>query len=850
MVEDADGSQSTASLTVTLKPSATVSVDDAVVSGGNAFEDPSLPLSDTLTFTVSLSETNNSGSPVTVFYTLGGVAVAGTDYDTSGLTGGPVTYSVTIANGSSSATIVLPVLDDTDVEVSPETVIVTLTGTDNVSVSVGDGTGEATITDLNGSLSISDAATVTEGGGLVYTVSLTITSGSLAEGTVVVVPLTYGGTADGSDIVGGLPASIELTVDATGLFATADLTLTTVSGDGLEGDETLTVTSGGPVTVGGTNAEGITGDSGTGTITEAITVSVDDAVVSGGNAFEDPSLPLSDTLTFTVSLSETNNSGSPVTVFYTLGGVAVAGTDYDTSGLTGGPVTYSVTIANGSSSATIVLPVLDDADVEVSPETVIVTLTGTDNASVSVGDGTGEATITDLNGSLSISDAATVTEGGGLVYTVSLTITSGSLAEGTVVVVPLTYGGTADGSDIVGGLPASIELTVDATGLFATADLTLTTVSGDGLEGDETLTVTSGGPVTVGGTNAEGITGDSGTGTILNVEARILDGTLTTNTNVQEQAVVLTFFNMGNVFNSYAKLFLLNEQGQEGNVAVDAGFVIEGDQDYVVSLEHAGGSKAIVTELTLEGVEIVTTNTQLEPDGAFPPGGKQFALTSVITPDDAPTADQPATDSTDGDPTGVDSLTDAAIDPAADDVNYLFGAGGADTLTGGIDTDVLNGGAGADILNGGAGNDMLVFDRLDTTLDGGDDDDILRIDIDADGNVVNGGAIPSDSVDLTGNTAIKNIEVILLTEDASGTDGLGDPDGSGDLDVGIEVVLNAARVADFTDAGNLLYLIGSAGDTADIGSGWTFDGIDNTGVGMLFHIYTQIVESDLVFRSI
>ncbi len=36
---------------------------------------------------------------------------------------------------------------------------------------------------------------------------------------------------------------------------------------------------------------------------------------------------------------------------------------------------------------------------QADPETVIVTLTGSDNFSVSVGDGTGQAAITDLNGS-------------------------------------------------------------------------------------------------------------------------------------------------------------------------------------------------------------------------------------------------------------------------------------------------------------------------------------------------------------------------------------------------------------------------------------------------------------------
>ncbi|MFZ2103176.1 MAG: Calx-beta domain-containing protein, partial [Oricola sp.] len=65
-----------------------------------------------------------------------------------------------------------------------------------------------------------------------------------------------------------------------------------------------------------------------GAISDSVIVSVDDAALSGGNAFEAPSLPGDDALTFTVSLSEVNASGQPVVVTYTLGGAATAGLDY------------------------------------------------------------------------------------------------------------------------------------------------------------------------------------------------------------------------------------------------------------------------------------------------------------------------------------------------------------------------------------------------------------------------------------------------------------------------------------------------------------------------------------------
>ncbi|WP_340117827.1 Calx-beta domain-containing protein [Pelagibius sp. 7325] len=509
-----------------------VSVDDAALSGGNAFEGPSLPGGGGLTFTVSLSEVNASGQPVVVTYTLGGAATAGVDYDTAGLTPAPGqpagTYQVTIGAGAQSATIVLPLLDDAAVEPGPESVTVTLTGTNTAAVTLGDASGSATITDLNGTITIDDAGTVSEGGSLDFDVSLALTSGSLAPGTVVRVPLSYSGEAVAGDFIAPLPAFIDLVVDGTGLAAAATLGLATVTGDGFEGLEGLTVTAAGPFTVdpagSATAAEGLSGAEGFGAISDGVVVSVDDAALSGGNAFEGPSLPGGDGLTFTVSLSEVNASGQPVVVTYTLGGAATAGVDYDTAGLTPAPGqpagTYQVTIGAGAQSATIVLPLLDDAAVEPGPESVTVTLTGTNTAAVTLGDASGSATITDLNGTITIDDAGTVSEGGSLDFDVSLALTSGSLAPGTVVRVPLSYSGEAVAGDFIAPLPAFIDLVVDGTGLAAAATLGLATVTGDGFEGLEGLTVTAAGPFTVdpagSATAAEGLSGDSGTGAIDN----------------------------------------------------------------------------------------------------------------------------------------------------------------------------------------------------------------------------------------------------------------------------------------------------------------------------------------------
>lgn len=72
-----------------------------------------------------------------------------------------------------------------------------------------------------------------------------------------------------------------------------------------------------------------------------------------------------------------NNTGSPITVNYSGFGTAANGMDYTT-------LTGSVVIAAGAQTATIDVTPVNDALLE-SAETVVVTLTGTSNPSVTAG---------------------------------------------------------------------------------------------------------------------------------------------------------------------------------------------------------------------------------------------------------------------------------------------------------------------------------------------------------------------------------------------------------------------------------------------------------------------------------
>ncbi|MDA8744149.1 tandem-95 repeat protein [Rubripirellula amarantea] len=131
---------------------------------------------------------------------------------------------------------------------------------------------------------------------------------------------------------------------------------------------------------------------------------------------------------FTVDLGAVNNTGNPIVVFFTVTGTASNGVDYDT-------ITSSVSILDGDQTATIDVSVIDEALVENS-ETVVVTLTGTDNAVVGIDATPAVVTIDDDDHATWSLDASSssVAEGHNVSYTFSLT---GSIEDGETVTVDI-----------------------------------------------------------------------------------------------------------------------------------------------------------------------------------------------------------------------------------------------------------------------------------------------------------------------------------------------------------------------------------------------------------------------------
>lgn len=448
-----------------------ISIDDVTITEGT-----------NAVFTVTLSSA--AGSDITVDYTtIAGTATAPNDYTTT-------TGTATITAGSTTQTITVPTNNDTTDEANKNFSVVISNA--NLGAII-DNTGVATLNDNDTvpAISINDVA-IAEGGNLVFTVSLTNPSESnisfdwtTVDGTAVAPGNYTANSAVGETILAG--------------NTTTTLTVATIN-NALDGNaKNLTINLSNP-----SNAT-IVDNIGIGTINDndpTPTISIDSvAIAEGGN------------LVFTV----TQSSASELNVTFnwaTSNGSAIAPGDYTAAGAGG-------TITAGSTTTTINVTTIDDGNYE-NTETLNVTLSAPTNATIATGVGVGTINDNETPPTLSINDVS-ATEGGNIVFTVSLSFTAD-------VSVSVDYSSTDGTATSPTDYPTqSNTLVIPASNPSGT--ITVSTVNDNLTEVAESFTINLTNP-----TNAT-IADASGTGTINDNDAIRLNTALTANRDVSTMKI-------------------------------------------------------------------------------------------------------------------------------------------------------------------------------------------------------------------------------------------------------------------------------------------------------------------------
>ena len=415
----------------------------------------------------TVTQTAAAVSDTVISYIVAGTATAGTDYAVLG-------GSVTIPAGSTTATIdVTGIVADSLVE-GTETVEITLgsitasdpgvtldAANDNDAINILD--GDAATVSLTGTIDGNESGPV-DG---VFTV--TQTSVAVSD---TVVSYTIAGSATAGDDYTPLTGTVTIPAGST----TATIDVTGIVADSLvEGTETIEITLG-SITA---SDPGVTIDGGANNATINLLDGDSAAVSIAGTADANEAGPANGQFTIT----QTTASASDTVVTYTVSGTAIAaGVDYAT-------LSGSVTVPAGDLTATIdVTGIVADTLVE-GTETIIVTMTGTDNPGVAVAAGPNNAaTISLLDNSTAEVSVAAITdanEAGPINGQFTVTQSAAS-ASATVVTYTVAGSATAGGVDYA---TLSGSVTVPAGDL--TANIDVTGIVTDALvEGTETVVVT------------------------------------------------------------------------------------------------------------------------------------------------------------------------------------------------------------------------------------------------------------------------------------------------------------------------------------------------------------------------
>ena len=425
----------------------------------------------TVTFEILLSAA--SSVPVTVPISLSGTATRNADYTTT-------TTSVTIPVGSTSATVVFNVIDDTSEETAQETIIATL----------GTPTGAVRGTSLVHTVLINDndspppfvsvsAVSQTANENLGSATFDVLLSSALSQD--VTVPVTLLGTAtDGTDYTIAASPVVIPAGDTSVPFTITIIDDTIDERTGLPAGqpdgETVVVTLGQPI------ATGLVVDLGPQSV-HTLTIDDDDAPPLSVSLSSFQITVPEDVGTYQFDLVLSQTSTTDVTVPFTVSGTATDGSDYT---FTASPAR----ILAGQTSTTLIVTVLDDDDVDSTTETIVIAL-GTPVGATLSGNTIHTATIFDNESNLAVVNITpavrTVGEDAG---TVSFDVTLSSALD-QAVTVPFTLSGTA--TDAMDYTFTASPLTIPAGLTSINAVITVLDDPDDEVD-QETLIVTLGTP--------------------------------------------------------------------------------------------------------------------------------------------------------------------------------------------------------------------------------------------------------------------------------------------------------------------------------------------------------------------
>ncbi|RKR14093.1 putative repeat protein (TIGR01451 family)/gliding motility-associated-like protein [Maribacter vaceletii] len=438
-------------------------------------------------FLLRLSDNNNTGTSLTVNYTLTGSAILGAteDYTTTGA----ATFNATQLARNIN---ILPI-DDNFIE-GAETVLLTITGTSSTSFTplVGSESGTVTIAD-NDTAGVNVTAinrNTTEAG---QTATFRVTLDSQPENPVNIALSSSDATE------GTVPATVNIPVANwdSGVL----VTVTGVDDVLVDGPQNYSIITGN-VTSADPDYNTLNG----GTVANVPVTNEDDdiyiASLTATDATATEAAEVGRNGVFTVDLGRANTTGSPIVVnFQILGTSTSTGADYASIGTT-------VSIPNGQETGLITINPTDDAIFEGS-ETVVIRLVAGTNYDLATPASARTATVTIQDNDTATLSIADVTEnedvvGGNLVFTVTL---DNAVAGGTTVNYAFTNGTATGGGVDFTGVASSVTF-AGTQGETETIEVPIN--DDDLLEESETFTIRLSGA-----TNGVLIAGDGrATGTI------------------------------------------------------------------------------------------------------------------------------------------------------------------------------------------------------------------------------------------------------------------------------------------------------------------------------------------------